>query len=111
MGDEGGEITTARFHAKKIPEKNVAPRGAGAAGDVPAAERLRQRDNVRLQVPMLEAKHFPRATKPGLHLVGNQKRSIFAAKLLRANKEIGLRRFAALPLNGLDDKRRDITGA
>src|SRR5260370_38461633 len=101
----------APYRATDCILKNGARCLCTAQTKTPAAESLRQRDNVRLQVPMLKAKHFPRATKPGLPLVGNQKRSIFTAKLLRTNKEIGLRRFAALPLNGLDDKRRDITGA
>ena len=40
---------------------------------------------------MLESKHLARATEPGLDFVGDQKRPVLAAKLLRAFKEIGLR--------------------
>src|SRR5439155_8447653 len=65
---------------------------------------LCQRDDVRLQVPMLEAKHFASAAESGLHFIGNQQCSVFAAKLLRADKEIGVGRFAAFPLNRLNDK-------
>ena len=57
---------------------------------------------------MLEPKHFARATESSLDFIGNQERSIFSTKLLRANEEISLRSLTAFPLNGLDHERRHI---
>ena len=57
---------------------------------------------------MLESKHLSRAAKSSLHFIGNQERSVFAAKLLRANKEIGLRSLTAFSLNGFNHESRYI---
>src|SRR5712691_3578183 len=98
----------ATVHAAESLLINLAPRHNRAARHVPATERLRQRDDVRLEVPMLKAKHFPGAAKSGLHFIRDEQRPVFAAKLLRANEEIGLRRFTAFALNSLNDERRDV---
>ena len=57
---------------------------------------------------MLESEHLPGAAKPGLHFVGNQEGSVFAAKFLCTNEEIRLRCLAAFSLHGLNDERGDI---
>src|SRR6266567_9119219 len=101
----------ATIHPAESLLINLAPRHNRAARHVAAAQRLGQRDDVRLEIPMLEAKHFPGAAKSGLHFIGNEQRPVFAAKLLRANEEIGLRRFTALALNSLNDEGRDVARA
>src|SRR6266496_1914237 len=85
----------ATIHAAESLLINLAPRHNRAARNIAAAQRLGQGDNVRLEVPMLKAKHFPGAAKSGLHFIGDVQRPVFAAKFLRANEEIGLRRSSA----------------
>ena len=98
----------ATIHAAESLLVNFAPRHNRAARHVPSAKRLGQRDNVRLKIPMLKAKHFPGAAKSGLHFIRDEQRPVFAAKFLRANEEIGLRRFTAFALNSLNDECRDV---
>jgi hypothetical protein len=43
-------------------------------GDVAARERLRDRDQVGLEVPVLEREQLPRASEAGLHLVDREER-------------------------------------
>src|SRR5262249_12585807 len=95
-------------HARKCFLVNVAPRDDGAAWHVTSAQTLRDRDDVRLQIPMLKTKHLAGASEPRLHFVINEQCSEFAAKLLAPHKEIRFRRLAAFALNGLDNKRRHI---
>src|SRR5260370_8714651 len=57
---------------------------------------------------MLETEHFPGATQSGLDFIGYEQRAVFATKLLRPNKEIGLRCLAAFALDCFDRKRRDV---
>ena len=87
---ECGRMDDATVHARKGFLVNIAPRHDRAAGHVTAAQRLCQRDDVRLQIPMLKSEHFSGATKPGLHFVGDEQRAVFSAEFLRANEEIGL---------------------
>src|SRR6266581_4117330 len=98
----------ATVHSAECFLINLAPRNDRAAWHVAAAQRLCESDNVRLQIPMLEAEHFTGAAKSGLHFIRDQQCPIFTAKLLRANKEIGLRRFAAFALDRLNDKSRNV---
>src|ERR1700730_12098748 len=87
---------------------NFETRYDSAARHVTAAQGFRQRDDVRLDVPMLEAKHLSGAAKSGLHFVGNEERAILAAKFLRAHKKICLGRFAAFALHRFDHEGRDV---
>src|SRR5438477_9389656 len=98
----------AAVHSRKCFLINVAPGHDRAARDVSAAERLRQSDDVRFQIPVLEAEHLSSATESGLDFIGNEQRAVFATELLRPNKEIGLRCLAAFALDGFDHERRDI---
>ncbi len=43
-----------------------------AQREIARRDRLGERDHVRLDSPMLEAEHFPRASETGDHLIGNQ---------------------------------------
>ena len=60
----------------------------GAHGDVAAAEGLGQGDDVRLEVPMLEAEPFSRATQAALDLVGDEEGAMLAAEGLDLDEEI-----------------------
>src|SRR5437763_646285 len=101
-------MNDAAVHPRKCFLVDVPPGDNRAARDVTAAERLRQGNNVRLQVPMLEPEHFSSAPEPGLHFIGNEQRAVLATEFLRANEEIGLRSLAALALNGLNHERGHI---
>src|SRR5580700_7512119 len=101
-------MNDATVHSRKCFLVNVAPGDNRTARHIAATQRLRQRDDVRFQIPMLESEHFSSATEPGLHFIRNQKRAVLAAKLLRAREEISLGSLAAFALNGLDHERRDI---
>src|ERR1043166_5283714 len=98
----------AAVHSRKSFLVNVAPGDDRAARDVTAAQCFCERDDVRFQVPMLKAEHFSGAAKSGLNFIGNEKRSVFAAKLLRARKEIRFGSLAAFTLNSLDHERGDV---
>ena len=64
----------------------------GAAGDdrraghVAAAQRLRHGDDVRLEVPMLEAPPACRAAEAGLHFIADEQRAVSAAETLGAGR-------------------------
>src|SRR5438093_9962386 len=94
----------AAVHSAECFLIDIAPRHNRSARDVTAAQGLCERDDVWLQIPVLEAKHFASAAKSGLHFIGDQQCPVFTAKLLRADKEIGVGRFAAFPLDRLNDK-------
>src|SRR5437867_8540772 len=101
----------ATVHSRKRFLINLAPGYDRAAWDVAAAQRFRQCDDVRFQIPMLETEHFSGAAKSGLHFVGNEERTVLAAKFLRPRKEICPRSLAALALNGFDHERGHVTRA
>src|SRR5438876_10717656 len=101
-------MNNATVHAGKGFLINVASRDDRAARDITATQSFRERDNVRLEVPMLKPKHFAGATESGLHFIGNQKRSVLATKFLRAHEEIGLRCLAAFALHRLNHEPSDV---
>ena len=105
---EGGRVDDATVHPAEGLLINVAPRDNRAARDVAAAQSLRQGDDVRLQVPMLEAKHLAGAPEAGLDFVADEKRAVFSAKLLGPIKEIALRDIDAFALDRLDDEGGDV---
>ncbi|MEY2493434.1 MAG: hypothetical protein QOH24_2385, partial [Verrucomicrobiota bacterium] len=92
---EGRRMDNATVHSTERFLVNLAPGHNRAARDVTAAQAFRQGDDVWLQVPMLEAEHFPRAAKSGLDFVANQQRAVPPAKFLGAFKEIRFRRLTA----------------
>src|ERR1700720_1122463 len=98
----------AAIHSAKSFLINFATRYDCAAGDVTAAQGFCQRDDVRLEVPMLEAKHLSGAAKSSLHFIGNEERAVLAAKLLRAHKKICLGQSAAFALNRFDHEGSDV---
>ncbi len=79
-----------------------------AGGHVTAAERLGQRENVGLQIPMLEGEPFAGATQAGLHFVADKKRAVLAAEGLSAIVVIVPREFDALALDEFDDEGGDV---
>ena len=68
VAPEGCRMHDAAIHAAERFLINLASRDDRAAGHVAATKRLRERDDVGLEIPMLKTKHFSRATKPGLAL-------------------------------------------
>src|ERR1700737_2042884 len=98
-------MDNATVHPRKRFLINVASSHDRAAWDIAAAQRFGQRDDVRLQIPMLETEHFSRAPESGLHLVGNEQRPVLATKFLRPHKKIGPGRLAAFALHRLDYER------
>ena len=105
---EGGGVHHAAIHPAKGLLVDIAPRHDRAAGDIAAAQGLGQGNDVRLEVPMLKAKHFAGAPEAGLDFVADKKRAVFAAKLLGAVKEIAARIIHAFALHRLDDEGGDI---
>ena len=77
-------------------------------GHVAARERLRHRDEVGLEAPVLEREHAAGAAEAGLHLVDAEERPVAAAELLRALEVAGLGEVDALALHGLDEEERDV---
>src|SRR5438874_13672855 len=93
----------AAIHSTKRLLINIAPGHDGAAGDVTAAQGLRERDDIRFEIPMLEAEHLSCSSEPALDFVGNKEGAIFPAKLLRARENGITRRLATLSLHWFDD--------
>ena len=106
---EGSGMHHAAIHPAESLLVDVAPRHDRAARDVAAAQGFGERDDVRFQVPMLEAEHLAGASEAGLDFIADEERSVFPAKLLRANKKVAARIIHSLALHRLDDESRDIT--
>src|SRR5437762_12483373 len=98
----------ATVHSRKRFLINIAPGHDRAARDVSSAERLRQSDDVRLELPMLETKHFSSATQSGLDFIGNKQCAVFAAKLLGVDKKIRFGCLAVFALHRFDHERGDL---
>jgi hypothetical protein len=79
--------------------------------DVAAGKRLRNRDEVRLEPPVLECEELPRSAEAGLDLVDAEKRPVSPTELLRALEIAARWERAALPLDRLDDEDGDVLGA
>src|SRR5262245_40026390 len=111
VASERARMHYATIHARKCFLINVPTRDDRAARHETTTETFCDRDNVRLQIPMLETEHPPSASEPGLHFIGNQQRSVFPAKFLGTNKKIGPWCLTTFALNGLNDKCGDIERA
>ena len=78
---------------------------------VAARQRLRQREDVRLEPPVLEREELAGAPEAGLHLVDAEERPVAAAQLLRALEVARRRQEDAVADDRLDDEERDVLGA
>ena len=108
---ERGRVNDAAVHPRKSFLVDFAPADDRARRHVTAAQRFRQRDDVRLQIPVLEPEHLAGPTETGLHFIRNQQRPIFAAKLLRAREEIALGCLATFTLDRLDHEPSHVARA
>ena len=76
--------------------EHLGPEERGPDGHVAARQRLRQREDVRLEPPVLEREELAGAPEARLHLVEAEERAVAAAQLLRAfqvaRREAGGRR-------------------
>ena len=79
--------------------------------DVAARERLRDRDEVGLEAPVLEGEQPAGAAEPGLHLVDAEERAVAAAERLRRLEVAGGRQVHALALDRLDQEDGDVLAA
>src|SRR3954462_13357936 len=79
--------------------------------DVAARERLRDRDEIRFEAPVLEGEHPARSPEPGHHLVDAEERPVAAAQLLGALEVPVGRQMDSLPLHRFDDEERDVLTA
>ena len=66
---ERGRMHDTTVHPAEGLLVNVAPGHNRAARHVAAAQGLRERDDVRLEVPMLEPKHLAGSSETGLDFV------------------------------------------
>src|ERR1700730_3526332 len=69
-----------------------------------SAQTLRDRDDVRLKIPVLKGPPFPGAPHPALHFVANHQRSMRPAERLRSLIKIVTRKIHAFPLNRFEEK-------
>src|SRR5207247_8574900 len=97
IASERGRVHNTTVHPAERLLINLASRHNCAARDVTTTQRLCERDDVWLQIPMLKSKHFSGAAKSRLHFVGNQQRSVLRAKFLRMNEKNGVGPFVAIP--------------
>ena len=75
---------------------------------VPARQRLRDGDDVRVQPVVLVRPHPSGAPEPGLHLVCDKERAVLPAEPLDARPVLVARQVDAFSLNDLDDEGGDI---
>src|SRR3954447_12272247 len=87
---------------------NIAPGHNRGARNKSAAQTFCNRDDVRLQIPMLKAEHLSGPAQTSLNFIGDEQRSVFSTQFLSPNEEVGLRGPAAFSLHGLDHERRDV---
>src|SRR3954469_8665914 len=99
-------------HASVHPAKSflvdIAAGDNRAARHVAAAQTLRERDDIRLEVPMLESKHFSGPPEAGLDFITNEEGPVFAAEGLGPLEKIAFRRLATFALDRFDHERRDV---
>src|SRR6516165_1333961 len=69
VASERAGMHYATIHARKCFLINVPTRDDGAARHETTTKTFCDRDNVRLQIPMLETEHLPSASEPGLHFI------------------------------------------
>ena len=74
--------------------------------DLPAGERLRQKNDVGFDAPVFAGQKAPRSPKSGLHFIGDKQCAVLAAELKRRTQVIVRRNGHAFALDGLDDERR-----
>ena len=101
-------MNDAAIHSTKRLLVDIAARDDRAAWDVTTAQRFRERDDIRFEIPMLEAEHLSGASEPALDFVRNKEGAIFPAKLLRAREKGITRRLATLSLHWFDDEGSNI---
>ena len=78
------------------------------ARDVSAAQRLRHRDYVRVEIPVLECEPLACAAEARLDFVHYKKRTVLSAKLLRLREKFGGRNVHAVSFDRLGDERGDV---
>ena len=79
--------------------------------DVAARQRLRHRDEIGLEPPVLEGEELAGPPESGLHLVDREQGAVSAAKLLRTPEVPPGRQVDALALNRLDEEERHVLGS
>src|SRR5438309_10800763 len=95
-------------HSTKCLLVDIAARDDRAAWDVTAAQGFRQRDDIRFEIPVLEAEHLSCSSEPALDFVGNKEGAIFPAKLLCAREKGITWRLATLSLHWFEDEGSNI---
>ena len=91
--------------------EHLGPEERRSHRHVAAGERLRQREDVRLEPPVLEREELAGAPEARLHLVDAEERAVAAAQLLRALQIARGRQEDAVADDGLDDEERHVLGA
>ena len=86
---------------------NGAPHHDRADRHVAAAQRFRNRDDVRLEIVIFKTPPAAGAAEPGLHLVANQQRAMLPAKMLRLAKKVVPRKLHPFSLHRFDHDCRE----
>ena len=108
IATKGGRMHHAAIQPAESFLIHLAPRDDRRARHVAAAQRFRDGDDVRLEVPIFKPPPAPRATEARLHFVADEKRARVAAEFLRLQVKVVLRKLHALALHGLDDERGNV---
>jgi hypothetical protein len=105
---EGGAVRHRMRHRVEDRFVHRAGHEERTRGDVASGEGLGQRDEVRLEPPVLEGEHPARAAEAGHHLVDAEERPVAAAELL-GSREVAVRREVdALALHRLNEEERHV---
>jgi hypothetical protein len=96
-------------HATKRFLINFAPSHNRPARHITATQAFREGDNVWLEIPMFEPKHFPCPAKACLDFVANQQGPMFPTKLLGSLVKICFGRLTTFALNWFDHERGNVS--
>src|SRR5205807_7176207 len=100
---EGRSVDDAAFHRVEGGVEHAAAGQQRARRHVTTRERLGQRDQIRLNAPVLEGQEPAGAPETGLNLVDDQQRAVAPAQLLGAGQIALGGDVDALALDRLDD--------
>ena len=78
---------------------------------VAARERLRHREEIGFEAPVVEREHAARPPEAGLHLVDAEERPVASAQLLRTLQVAPRGEVRPVPLHRLDDEDGDVLAA
>lgn len=111
VSTEGGGVSDTTIKARENALVDRATHDDGGARDVATGKGFGHGDDIGIEVPVLEAEPFSRATEGGLDFVGDEQSAVFLAQCLGGGEVVVVRIFHALALDRFKDEGGDVFGA